>query len=34
MKKVWAVYFSATKTTEKVVCTIAGTLALELGIDW
>lgn len=34
MKKVWAVYFSATKTTEKVVCTIAGTLAWELGIDW
>ncbi len=34
MKKVWAVYFSATKTTEKTVCTIAEALAHELGISW
>ncbi|MGI6010660.1 MAG: EFR1 family ferrodoxin [Ruminococcus sp.] len=34
MKQVWAVYFSATRTTEKVVCTIAGTLADELGLSW
>ncbi|MGI6008360.1 MAG: EFR1 family ferrodoxin [Ruminococcus sp.] len=34
MKKVWAVYFSATKTTEKVVCTIAEALAEALSTDW
>ena len=33
-KKVWAVYFSATGTTEKVVCTIAANLARELEASW
>lgn len=34
MKKICAVYFSATKTTEKVVCEIAGTLAEKLQLPW
>ena len=31
-EKVWAVYFSATGTTEKTVKTIAGTIAEEVGL--
>ncbi len=33
VKKVWAVYFSATGTTKKVIETIAGTIAKTLGAE-
>lgn len=34
MKKVWAVYFSATGTTRKIVETIAGVIAEKLGTEY
>lgn len=33
-KRVWAVYFSATGTTKKIVCTIAEHLAKTLELPW
>lgn len=34
IKTVWSVYFSATGTTEKVVTTLAKTVAQELGAQY
>ena len=34
VKKVWAVFFSATGTTRKVVSRVAEVIAAELGVDW
>ena len=34
INKVWAVYFSATGTTEKIVTKIAKTVAQKLGIEY
>jgi ferredoxin/flavodoxin len=34
VKKVWAVFFSATGTTRKIVSRVAEVLASELGVEW
>jgi len=33
VSRVWAVFFSATGTTEKIVTRVAGTIAAELGVE-